>query len=279
MPELAELRLTADYINKCSHGEGPGIHYTKIEKNPNHKGTHCITPESPKDYFSLSAESRGKELIVYIKEGNNVTPLRMSMGMSGHFELTNTGQESKHAHLKFYRKDGTTLSFVDVRRFGKWKAGETWSTNRGPDPTTEADEFKYNILKNLDKKVFDHPIHLVLMNQKYFNGIGNYLRAEILYRLPLIDPFMEARTVIEKYPKLIELCTIIPRKAYALGGGQLKDWENPFKTDKEKMEKFIKCYHNPAMAWCKDKNGRRFWFDPIWYDSYLKMIENNLIKK
>ena len=83
----------------------------------------------------------------------------------------------------------------------------------------------------------------------------------------------------EKYPKLIELCTIIPRKAYSLGGGQLKDWENPFKTDKEKMEKFIKCYHNSAMAWCKDKNGRRFWFDPIWYDSYLKMIENNLIKK
>ena len=269
MPELAELRLTADYINKCSHGEGPGIHYTKIEKNPNHKGTHCITPESPKDYFSLSAESRGKELIVYIKEGDNITPLRMGMGMSGHFELTNTGQESKHAHLKFYRKDGTTLSFVDVRRFGKWKAGETWSTNRGPDPTTEADEFKYHILKNLDKKVFDQPIHLVLMNQKYFNGIGNYLRAEILYRLPEVDPFMQARIIIEKYPKLIELCTIIPRKAYALGGGQLKDWENPFKTDKEKFEKFIQCYGNSKMAWCKDKNGRRFWFDPKWYDTYL----------
>ena len=269
MPELAELRLTADYINKCSHGEGPGIHYTKIEKNPNHKGTHCITPESPKDYFSLSAESRGKELIVYIKEGDNITPLRMGMGMSGHFELTNTGQESKHAHLKFYRKDGTTLSFVDVRRFGKWKAGETWSTNRGPDPTTEADEFKYHILKNLDKKVFDQPIHLVLMNQKYFNGVGNYLRAEILYRLPEINPFMQAKVAIEKHPKLIELCTIIPRRAYVLGGGQLKYWENPFKTDKEKFEKFIQCYGNSRMAWCKDKNGRRFWFDPKWYDTYL----------
>ena len=280
MPELAELRLTADYINQYSKdANGPSIQYCSIVKNPAHKGTHCITPESPKGYFSLSAKSRGKELIVYIKEGDKITPLRMSMGMSGHFELTNTGQESKHAHLKFHRKDGTTLSFVDVRRFGKWKAGETWSSNRGPDPTTEADDFKYNILKNLDKKVFDHPIHLVLMNQKYFNGIGNYLRAEILYRLPDIDPFMESRTVIEKHPMLIELCTEIPRKAYALGGGQLKDWENPFKTDKEKMEKFIKCYHNSAMAWCKDKNGRRFWFDPIWYDSYLRMIENNLIKK
>lgn len=279
MPELAELRLTADYINKCSQGNGPVIHYTNIEKNPAHKGTHCVTPESPKDYFTLSAESRGKELIVYIKEGNKITPIRMSMGMSGHFALTNTGNESKHAHLKFYRTDGTTLSFVDVRRFGKWKVGETWSSNRGPDPTTEADDFKYNVYKHLDKKVFDQPIHLMLMNQKYFNGIGNYLRAEILYRLPQVDPFIESREVIEKYPELIELCTEIPRMAYALGGGQLKDWENPFKTDKEKFEKFIKCYGNHRMAWCKDKNGRRFWFDPKWYDNYLKMVENYPTKK
>ena len=84
-------------------------------------------------------------------------------------ETTNNfGQEPKHAHLKFYRHDGTTLSFVDVRRFGKWKLGETWGVNRGPDPTMEPEEFKYNILKNLDQKVFDQPIHLVLMNQKYF---------------------------------------------------------------------------------------------------------------
>ena len=269
MPELAELRLTADYINACSQGDGPRIHYISIEKNPAHKGTHCITPENPGEYFSLSAKSRGKELLIYIHKDNNITPIRMTMGMSGHFELTNTGQESKHAHLKFYRKDGTTLSFVDVRRFGKWKAGETWSINRGPDPTTEADDFKYNILKNLDNKVFNQPIHLVLMNQKYFNGIGNYLRAEILYRLPRVNPFMEAREVIENCPELLELCIDIPRKAYALGGGQLKDWENPFKTDKEKFEKFIQCYGNSRMAWCKDKNGRRFWFDPKWYDMYL----------
>ena len=39
---------------------------------------------------------------------------------------------------------------------------------------------------------------------------------------------------------------------------------NPFKTDKEKFEKFIQCYGNSRMAWCKDKNGRRFWFDPKW---------------
>ena len=147
--------------------------------------------------------------------------------MSGHFKLTNTGREPKHAHLKFYRHDGTTLSFVDVRRFGKWKLGETWGVNRGPDPTMEPEEFRMNILKNLDKKPFDQPIHLILMNQKYFNGIGNYLRAEILYRLPHVNPFMEAREVIEHCPKLLELCTEIPRKAYSRGDSAMRMTRSP----------------------------------------------------
>ena len=97
----------------------------------------------------------------------------------------------------------------------------------------EPEEFRMNILKNLDKKPFDQPIHLILMNQKYFNGIGNYLRAEILYRLPHVNPFMDAREVIENCPQLLELCTEIPSqlKAYSLGGGQLKDWENPWKSE------------------------------------------------
>ena len=116
--------------------------------------------------------------------------------------------------IKFHATNGTTLSFVEVRRFGKWKFKEDWSKDRGPDPTAEPDNFKYNILKNLDKKAFEQPIHLILMNQKYFNGIGNYLRAEILYRLPDVDPFSQAREVIEKYPMILELCRDIPRQAY-----------------------------------------------------------------
>ena len=270
MPELAELRLTADYINNCSQGGGPTVHYCNITKNPVHKG---IDIQAPADLFTVSAESRGKELIVYLHASEKTTPIRMTMGMSGHFKLTSTGQEPKHAHLKFNRNDGTTLSFVDVRRFGKWKVGVSWSPNRGPDPTIDPENFKDNIYKNLDKKAFTHDIHVMLMNQQYFNGIGNYLRAEILYRLPHINPFMSAREVIKRYPELLDLCTDIPRKAYVLAGGKLSDSENPFKSDIEKLERFIRCYHNPAMSWCMDKKGRRFWFDPRWYDTYLESTE------
>ena len=266
MPELAELRLTADYINTSSQNNESPIKYRNIEKNPVHKG---IEIQSPDNLFTISAESRGKELIVYLHDVEKTTPIRMTMGMSGHFKVTDTGDEPKHAHLKFHRTDGTTLSFVDVRRFGKWKIGETWSPNRGPDPTTQSEDFKDNIYNNLDKKVFEQPIHLILMNQKYFNGIGNYLRAEILYRLPQVDPFVSAREIIIKHPEILDLCIDIPRQAYALGGGQLKDWENPFKNDKEKFQEFIKCYGKSESAWCKDKNGRRFWFNTKWYDNYL----------
>ena len=37
-------------------------------------------------------------------------------------------------------------------------------------------------MENLDASAFNKPICEALLNQKYFNGIGNYLRAEVLYR-------------------------------------------------------------------------------------------------
>merc|ERR1712212_785471 len=56
--------------------------------------------------------------------------------------------------------------------------------------------FRANVLTHLSDRAFDRPICEVLLNQKYFNGIGNYLRAEILFRLN-IPPFVQAREVLE----------------------------------------------------------------------------------
>ena len=211
MPELAELRLTADFVNKVANG----LRFKTIKKNPIHKGKDISVPYK---LFTISAESRGKELMLTLKntDSDKKKHLLLTMGMSGHFDHTNTGEEDKHAHLNFIEKDGTTLSFVDVRRFGKWQWVDDWSKNRGPDPTTEFDKFKEHIFENLDKAAFNQPIYVVLMNQSYFNGIGNYLRAEILYRLPHINPFEQARAVLEKEPYIFELCRDIPLQAYAL---------------------------------------------------------------
>ena len=57
MPELAELKLTADYINESASG----LKYKTIEKNPVHKGEEV---NKPFNNFEITAESRGKELVL-----------------------------------------------------------------------------------------------------------------------------------------------------------------------------------------------------------------------
>lgn len=256
MPELAELKFTADYVNEVSEG----MSYVGIQKNPIHK---CEDLNIPFKKFRIKAESKGKEMVLYFLDrySDQSIPVRITMGMSGHFKVTNTGQEPKHAHLKFHRNDGTTMSFVDVRRFGKWKQGLTWSENRGPDPTRDYDAFWKHVMTNLTR--LKKPLYEALMDQKYFNGIGNYLRAEIIFRAGDVNPFLPAGKQIAKYPKILELCRDIPLLAYAKGGGSIRDWDNPFGTDSI-QEKFMLCYGNAEMSKRKDRNGRTFWYEPKW---------------
>lgn len=268
MPELAELKLTADYINEVVKDK---VFYS-IEKNPVHKGLDVSNDvESP---FTIQAKSRGKELMLEINSMQGAeryvsVNLMMTMGMSGHFKWVDADMFEKHAHLMF-RTDTGSLAFVDVRRFGKWKWGY-WGEDRGPDPTTQFSSFVSNIKNNLHKKDFDKPICEVLMNQRYFNGIGNYLRAEILYRTS-INPFTPAREALELAPEIYKLCQWAPMQAYKLGGGQLKDWKNPFGPYKEMMQswdEFMQCYGNKEMAKIVDSNGRTFWFNPKWEDELI----------
>lgn len=258
MPELAELKLTADYVNKSAKSEK----FVAVKKSKVHKGVDIDLPNWRK--FKVKASSRGKELLLTLNDvdSNQSETILMTMGMSGYFQMTNTGNEPKHAHLIFYTDDGVSLSFVDVRRFGKWKQGEIYSKNRGPDPTTQYDAFVDHIMANLDSRIFSKPIYEALMDQRYFNGIGNYLRAEIIYRLETLNPQFSARDAIRTYPEILELCRDIPMQAYESNGGSIKDWKNPF--GENNTFKML-CYGNKALMTDKiDNNGRRFWYDPKW---------------
>jgi endonuclease VIII-like 1 len=263
MPELAEVRLTSDFVNKVSSGKI----FHSVWKNPVHKGQPFQI-----DYpFEILAQSRGKEMMLEISESSlfhdkNQTPrvqiLMMTMGMGGHFEWAESGNRIKHTHLSFLSDSGE-LAFVDIRRFGKWKFG-FWNPDRGPDPTNEFDVFKRNVFVNMESKDFRKPIHELLMNQKYFNGIGNYLRAEILFRTNC-NPFISGKEAIENFPEILDLCKDLPLIAYQLGGGRLKDWKNPYgESTPDTWQKFMLCYGNKSMSKILDKNGRTFWYDPKW---------------
>lgn len=257
MPELAEIKIMSDYINNVCLFED----FTSIGVSPEVANRLSLVQPSDLQVFDISAEARGKELLLTLASGHLKYHLSVSMGMSGYWVLCESWDAPKHTHLKFTTVSRRCLCLVDARRFAKWKWVSSWSTNRGPCPATESDLFVQHIHQNLKKAAFSKPIHLVLMDQRYFNGIGNYLRAEILYRADQ-DPFEEARTAILNNPKLLELCKLIPLEAYLLGGGQLKDWENPFDVTPEGFEVWLHCYGKPESSTIVDKNGRTLWYNP-----------------
>lgn len=97
-----------------------------------------------------------------------------------------------------------------------------------------------------------------------FRNSLNYIRAEILYRLG-INPFTIANEIsIDDLNNLLNLCHLCCRDSYSLGGGQLKDWHNPYGTEGRTFKDWIKCYSVPGMESLTDKTGRRFWYDPKW---------------
>ena len=66
------------------------------------------------------------------------------------------------------------------------------------------------------------------MNQKYFPGIGNYIKSEALY-LTKIHPEEKWKNMkTRKIITLIKNLQKIMHGSYAKGGAELKDFKNPF---------------------------------------------------
>ncbi|XP_069984635.1 endonuclease 8-like 1 [Penaeus vannamei] len=288
MPEGPEIYLASRFINLVSKSRIYGGQVVKSEvstKNPD-------VPWAAKHY-RVTATARGKELKVTVHEGRDeekknrsTLDILIRFGMSGSFKFTQVDETPKHAHLRFYTVEEDppmVLSFVDYRRFGRWEVNGTWGSDRGPDPMWEYPGFRENILTNLKSAAFNKPICEAMLNQKFFNGIGNYLRAEILYRCG-IAPFDEAREVLSEIkpfskwyestlspktaagvkcePDILDLCHILPKEVINLEG-KGKGYNVDLDADEDDYKAFkewLQCYYQDGMNNMVDHNGRTMWF-------------------
>uniref|UniRef100_A0A8C7QAL3 Endonuclease 8-like 1 n=1 Tax=Oncorhynchus mykiss TaxID=8022 RepID=A0A8C7QAL3_ONCMY len=289
MPEGPELHLASLFVNRMCGGvvfTGP-VQKSEVSKNPE------VSFSCPA--YTIIATSRGKEVRLTLtpQKSDSVNQVQtmdivFRFGMSGFFRFTTEAELPKHSHLRFYtnEKPCRVLSFVDTRRFGSWQPNGTWQLNRGPCIMFEYLSYRENVLSHLSDRAFDRPICEVLLNQKYFNGIGNYLRAEILFRLN-IPPFVKARTVLEglqthlsdedrksvvkvevtdtevkeevtntETPDLLRLCHTVPLEVIKLGG---KGYD-PEKMDYTDFKSWLQCYCVKGMKSVRDHNGRTMWF-------------------
>lgn len=274
MPEGPELHLASKFVNEVSEGRlfsGP-VQKSAVSKS-------CDV-EFSSPCYSITSESRGKELALTLacqKDARNQLRLLFRFGMSGRFAFGPNTQLHKHAHLKFFTSATASgdsadavfvLSFVDPRRFGSWQVTGGWGKDRGADPMLEYGAFRSNILDNLDDTAFNKPICEAMLNQKYFNGIGNYLRAEILYR-SRIPPFVRARDALtplkdvdscsDASSDVLQLCHSVPLEVLKVGK-YISTYTEEEDMKDSPFSRWLQCYLNPLMRNMVDHNGRTIWF-------------------
>jgi formamidopyrimidine-DNA glycosylase len=268
MPEWAETRLMSEFADRILEGD-PVV---AIHKNPKSKLPAPAVPGLPREAaaFHFGKETNITLLSEPFVPGQHVT-LRIQYGMSGHWELHRTLFGNKHSLLSFELESGKFLEFVDPRRFGRWKVGTVGHDigNSSPCPELLTEYFPpYIFAKQKEPKYGNKLLCDVMLDQRVFFGVGNYLRAEIIDRANL-NPFVQFKSLTSyQIKRLIVMTRKVCEAAYAIGGGKIFTWKNPLSDTAPKASEWMQCYKKKE--WCIDRGGRRFWYDVKWPCPYTK---------
>tara|TARA_B110001450_G_scaffold35904_1_gene31592 strand:+ start:429 stop:1235 length:807 start_codon:yes stop_codon:yes gene_type:complete len=259
MPEGPEVRIVADFLQKelknqeitnfdC-FSKPYKIKYGKIVKEIN---KHI--PFKFSEIFCI-----GKTSFIKIDDDKYFS---FHLGMTGNWSK----KEEKHSHLKLKTNINNVVYFNDIRRFGNIKIlnnidiktkyhkdGDFLNFNTSPEKYTNF------LMKNINSNI---EVCKILLNQKYFCGVGNYLKSEILYHAK-IHPHTKWNYLIKK--DIYNLCKYtkeIIHQAYLSGGAELKDFKNPENDSKLILNAYAQTQDskgNPIINDITKDNRRTYW--------------------
>jgi formamidopyrimidine-DNA glycosylase len=160
-------------------------------------------------------------------EFSDETCLWITLGMSG-FWSTNL---KNHSHFRIGFNDGSSLYFVDQRRFGTLKFMRTSDLQKKLDGlgldllNDETIEFSDITQKIEAPKIKTKTVAEVLMNQAIFAGIGNYIKCEILYR-SRVSPYRKVSDLSKiEIGKLWCWGKLIMDASYRQGGASIRNYQ------------------------------------------------------
>lgn len=228
MPEVIEIKEYSDFITKhCLNSKLRDIHIEKgrYKTHGAFKGYDFIQNSLPNKLVKVG--SKGK--FMYFKFENDYY-LGITLGLTGGWFFKEKGKDDlvhglknshyppaertdyiekalKHININFIFENGTLyfydqLSYGTVSVFSSTELLDKKLKTIGMDifdPQTTLQSFltKMKTATNLKKKIGN-----VLMDQKQISGIGNYLRADILY-MSKISPFRLVSELSDDELKLI----------------------------------------------------------------------------
>ena len=230
MPESPELAVSRDRLKKIIEGKtildaSPGLSGRYTAKLP--VGFQDFKDDSSREKFKVEQIStKGKFMWWKLSSSQKTCYMHCTYGMSaGWFK-----RPTKHTAFIFEYDGGDKLFFNDIRHFGTIKfvyspeehAKKLASLGPcilGGGVTPEI--FAENVLKKPGRTIAE-----ALMDQSCVSGIGNYLRAEILFDCR-IDPWRNVTDLSTKeYVSLCEATVRIANASYESQGASIKTYRN-----------------------------------------------------
>lgn len=186
MPELPEVARTAISLNRKIQGSNlteMSIHSGRYFRHGSPKGFEELQSNLPVKIEKV--EFFGKLIVfTFIDKTGKFWFMWNTLGMSGGWRSEHT----KHGHIELKTTNGSVF-FTDIRNFGTIRITDSLEETRkkiksvGPNHLNDQisdDLFRERLMKRSDSTLAE-----VLMDQSLIGGIGNYIKAEVLYRAKL----------------------------------------------------------------------------------------------
>ncbi|MBF24913.1 MAG: hypothetical protein CMP49_00110 [Flavobacteriales bacterium] len=256
MPEGPEAKIASDYFNTCFKKSKQlkfkiiSDYYTKNYLEV----FNMINNNLPNSCLSYTV---GKNIFIDLK---NNQIFNFHLGMTGGWST----KLVKHCHFKIY-DNNKVIFFKDVRKFGKMKIIKKLDFNEKFQPIYDILNSSYNLKKHLfflEKKVNKNKsICSTLMNQKFFPGVGNYIKSESLYQSRIHPEEKWGNINLKMKNILIKNTKDIMLNSYDAGGAELKDFKNPFSESDFQLKIYGKKYtekNNPVTS-ILTSDSRKSW--------------------
>ena len=264
MPEGPEVRITIDFLNKVLKNKTINLltfcggKYTDIRPT-GYNNFDKFLPATVKDvackgkfiYFTLFKKEGESEQYYYILHS---------------LMLTGRWQKNYDDKCKCFIEldNGFTIWFRDTRSFATFsftnerKVLDDKLNKLGPDIMTR--DFTLDYFKNTIAKFPNRNITSFLMDQSLFSGIGNYIKAEVLY-YSNISPLRKMKDLSDSDIELLhEGIRIIPRISYNNKGVTLRDFAD---ENGNTTKNLLHVYGKKTAKRTKTPDGRTTYWDPV----------------
>lgn len=234
MPEGPEIKIITEWLAKNFTG-------TKIINNSKYPQVNGATIQE--------VTCKGKQIFFCLTSGTTTTPakayLNSRLALEGKWTLT----EAKHTRFWMYLTrysavyDTSTQSIKiletplvlyndDTRNFGAVDLlDENGFRNKinqiGPDLLSESIDYALWVQKIKNRRIPTKQICDYLLEQKYFSGIGNYLKAEILYRCRIRPDRQLNQLTDDEIKSLFEVSIATIKEAYSYHGLTIRTYWSP----------------------------------------------------